>query len=107
MGLQLLFWLVPNFYVSAVAVAFQGFFLGPLFPGIILVTSILLPSHMHVAAIGFVAAFAGCGAAILPFAVGVLAQASGVQVLQPIILALLGSIMVLWLLLPRLGKKEE
>lgn len=31
-ALELIFWLVPQFYVSAVAVAFQGFFLGPLFP---------------------------------------------------------------------------
>ncbi|SPO04418.1 related to tetracycline resistance proteins [Cephalotrichum gorgonifer] len=107
MGLQLLFWLVPNFYVSAVAVAFQGFFLGPLFPGIVLVASALLPRHLHVVVIGFAAAFGGCGAAILPFAVGVLAQASGVKVLQPIILALLGALIVLWVLLPRIGKKRE
>ncbi len=32
MGLEILFWLVPQFVVSAVAVAFLGFFLGPLFP---------------------------------------------------------------------------
>lgn len=107
MGLQLLFWLVPNFYVSAVAVAFQGFFIGPLFPGVVLVASSLLPRHQHVAVIGFVAAFAGCGAAILPFGVGVLAQASGVQVLQPVILAFLGGLISLWLLLPRVGRKEE
>lgn len=31
-ALQLVFWLVPQFYVAAIAVAFQGFFLGPLFP---------------------------------------------------------------------------
>ncbi len=35
MGLELLFWLVPRFHVSAVAVAFLGFFLGPLFPAAI------------------------------------------------------------------------
>ena len=107
MGLQLLFWLVRNFYVSAVAVALQGFFLGPLFPGVVLVASSLLPRHQHVAVIGFISAFAGCGAAILPFGVGVLAQASGVQVLQPIVLAFLGALTALWLMLPRVGKKEE
>ncbi|KAI9866825.1 MAG: hypothetical protein M1813_000767 [Trichoglossum hirsutum] len=35
MGLELLFWLVPQFVVSAVAVAFLGFVMGPLFPGAI------------------------------------------------------------------------
>ncbi|KAF7556896.1 hypothetical protein G7046_g6182 [Stylonectria norvegica] len=68
MALELLFWLVPQFYVSAVAVAFQGFFLGPLFPGVVLVASKLLPRHQHVIVIGFAAALGGCGAAILPFA---------------------------------------
>lgn len=32
-ALQLVFWLVPEFVVSAVAVAFLGVFLGPMFPG--------------------------------------------------------------------------
>lgn len=107
MGLELLFWLVPQFYVSAVAVAFQGFFLGPLFPGIVLITSKLLPKHLHVVVIGFAAAFGGCGAAILPFLTGLLAEASGVQVLQPIILALLAALLVVWLCLPRVGKKKD
>lgn len=107
MGLELLFWLVPQFYVSAVAVALQGFFLGPLFPAVVVAATKLLPRHLHVSAIGFAAAFGGSGAAILPFAVGAIAQAKGVQVLQPIILALLAVILLLWLCLPRFNKKME
>ncbi|KAI1848832.1 hypothetical protein JX266_005260 [Neoarthrinium moseri] len=106
-GLELLFWLVPQFIVSAVAVSFQGFFLGPLFPAAIVAMSKLLPRHLHVGAIGFAAAFGGSGAAILPFAVGAIAQAKGVQVLQPIILALLAVIFGIWLGLPRFGRKSE
>nr|OQO23132.1 hypothetical protein B0A51_10089 [Rachicladosporium sp. CCFEE 5018] len=106
-GMQLLFWLVPQFYVSAVAVALQGFFLGPLFPAAVVAMTKLLPKHLHVSSIGFVAAFGGSGGAILPFAVGALAQAKGVQVLQPIILALLVAIWVVWMCLPRIGKKKE
>lgn len=89
------------------AVAFQGFFLGPLFPGVILVASSLLPRHQHVAVIGFIAAFAGVGASILPFVVGVLAQAEGVRVLQPIILAFLVCLIALWFMLPKVSKKED
>jgi fucose permease len=107
MALELIFWLVPQFYVSAVAVSLQGFFLGPLFPGAIVVAMKLLPRHLHVSAIGFAAAFGGSGAAIFPFVVGAIAQAKGVQVLQPIILALLGAILGLWLCLPRIHKKAE
>lgn len=79
-GLELLFWLVPQFYVSAVAVSLQGFFLGPLFPAAVVATTKLLPKHLHVSGIGFAAAFGGSGAAVFPFVTGVIAQARGVQV---------------------------
>ncbi|KAE8156373.1 major facilitator superfamily domain-containing protein [Aspergillus tamarii] len=85
-GLGLTLWLVPNFYASAVA---------------------LLPKSQHVSAIGFAAAFGGGGAAVLPFAVGAIAQARGVEVLQPFIIGLSGGILLLWLGLPRMPKKGE
>jgi fucose permease len=107
MALELIFWLVPQFYVSAVAVALQGFLMGPLFPAAIVVATKLLPRHLHVSAIGFAAAFGGSGAAVFPFAVGAIAQAKGVKVLQPIVLALLGVILGLWLCLPRIRRKAE
>lgn len=100
----LVLWLVPQFYASAVAVALQGFFLGPLFPAVVVVTTKLLPRHLHVSSIGFAAAFGGGGAAVLPFAAGAIAQLKGVKVLQPFILGLSGGILILWLGLPRLNK---
>ncbi|KAM3424687.1 hypothetical protein BST61_g6674 [Cercospora zeina] len=106
-GLQLLFWLVPQYYVSTVAVALQGFFLGPCFPAGVVVCTKLLPKHLHVSAIGFAAAFGGSGGAIFPYAVGAIAQAKGVQVLQPIILALMVVIIILWACLPRINKKAD
>lgn len=107
MAMQLLFWLVPQFIVSAVAVALQGFFLGPLFPAGIVAMTKLLPNHLHVGAIGFAAAFGASGGAIFPFVVGVIAQAKGVQVLQPIVLAILAVTLMLWLGLPRMNKKQD
>jgi fucose permease len=99
-ALQLLYWLVPNFIAAVIFVVFLGFFLGPLFPGAIVVATKILPSDHHVSAIGFAAAFGGGGAAVLPFAVGAIAQSQGVEVLQPIIVALLIAILLLWLCLP-------
>jgi hypothetical protein len=32
LGLQLIFWLVPNIIASATALSMRGFFFGPLFP---------------------------------------------------------------------------
>lgn len=107
MALQLLFWLVPEFYVSAIAVSLVGFFLGPLFPAAVVTTSKVLPPYLHVSAIGFAAALGGGGAAVFPFAVGALAQVRGVQVLQPIILALMAVLLVVWLCLPRLQDRRR
>ncbi|KAG6013515.1 hypothetical protein E4U54_006640 [Claviceps lovelessii] len=106
-GLELIFWLVPQFYVSAVAVALQGFFLGPLFPNAVLVASKLLPRQHHVLVIGFAAAFGGCGAAMLPFVTGILAQTRGPQVLQPMVLSLLLVLLGIWVCFPRIGKRKE
>jgi fucose permease len=99
-GLELLFWLIPSFISSAIFAAFLGVFLGPLFPAAILVATKLLPKRLHVSAIGFAAAVGSSGGAVLPFAVGAIAQAKGVQVLQPIGLALIVAILLLWISLP-------
>lgn len=63
-GFELIFWLVPQFIVSAVAVSLLGFFIGPIFPSTVIVVTKLLPTEMHVAAIGFSAAIGGGGAAV-------------------------------------------
>ncbi|KNG88062.1 putative bypass of stop codon protein [Aspergillus nomiae NRRL 13137] len=100
----LVVWLVPNFYVSAVVVSIQGFFLGPLFPCVVAVITKLLPKNLHVAAIGFVAAFGGAGAAVIPFVAGGIAQGSGVKSLLPFVVGVSAGILLLWLGLPRLRK---
>lgn len=104
LGLELLFWLVPQFIVSAVAISLVGFFIGPMFPSAVIMATKLLPQDLHVAAIGFAAALGGGGAAVLPFAVGAIANARGVQTLQPIVLALLAVLLAIWLSLPRIPK---
>lgn len=75
-----------------------------MFPGAIVVATRLLPRALHVSAIGFAAAFGASGAAILPFAIGAVAQAKGVEVLQPFAIALTVSILLLWGALPRMPK---
>lgn len=106
-ALELLFWLIPSFLVSAIAVSLQGFFLGPVFPSAIVVVTKLLPKHTHVTAISFISAVGSSGGAIWPFVVGAVAQARGVQTLQPIILSLVVVMVGIWLGLPRVRGKRE
>lgn len=105
-ALQLIFWLVPQFVVSAVAVAFLGFFLGPMFPGGVMMAAKLLPKHIHVSALGFAMALGGTGGTVFPFAIGAIAAKKGVSVLQPIILSLIAVLAMIWLSFPRIRKRE-
>lgn len=107
LALQLLFWLVPQFVVSAVAVAFLGFFLGPMFPGAVMVTAKLLPKDIHVSAIGFAMAIGGTGGTVFPFIIGAVAASRGVWVLQPIVLSLIVVVAIVWFLFPRIKKRDE
>lgn len=107
MVLELLFWLIPHFLVSAVMISLLGFFIGPMFPAAMIVGTKLLPKNLHVAALGFAAALGATGACVFPFAIGAIAQAKGVQVLQPIILAMLAVDLGVWLLIPKLPKVRE
>lgn len=100
-ALQLVFWLVPNLIVSAVAASLVGFFIGPMFPGAINLTAKLLPKHIHVSAMGFAMALGGTGGTIFPFIIGAIAQSKGVWVLQPFVLGLFVVLAVTWFLYPR------
>ncbi|SCV52392.1 related to tetracycline resistance proteins [Fusarium fujikuroi] len=100
-ALELVFWLVPNLVVSAVAAAIIGVAMGPMYPVAVVLITKVMPRSLHVGTIGFAASFGGSGGAILPFAVGAIAQAKGVQTLQPIVLAICVVLGCLWLLLPR------
>ncbi|MCJ1329325.1 hypothetical protein MMC10_006004 [Thelotrema lepadinum] len=97
---ELTFWLIPNLVVTAVSVALLGFFLGPMFPTAVVLITKVLPRRLHVGTIGFATAFGGSGGAILPFVVGAIAQAKGVETIQPIILATFVVLAVLWGALP-------
>ena len=43
----------------------------------------------------------------MPFAVGAIVQARGVQTLQPVIMAFLVLLLAIWLMLPRIPRHEH
>ncbi|KAH8130625.1 hypothetical protein FP744_10003789 [Trichoderma asperellum] len=99
--LELVFWLGQEFAVSAVMAALIGVSTGMIMPSGIRMMTKLLPPEKHLVSVGFATAFAVSGSSIFPFAAGALAQVYGVQVLQPVALALFGSQLLLWLFISR------
>ncbi|CAE6464179.1 unnamed protein product [Rhizoctonia solani] len=70
----------------------------------------LTPDKIHrllTGAISWIASSGMSGSAVFPFITGVIAQKHGVQVLQPLIVGLLGTMVVIWALIPQVGKKKE
>lgn len=106
-ALGVLYRFVPHFTASVIFIILLGFFLGPLFPAAVIVAIKVLPKDRHASTIGFAAAFGGGGAAVLPFAVGAIAQKKGVEVMQPVVLAVLAKLILLWLLIPGGMKKGD
>ncbi|KAI0171420.1 major facilitator superfamily domain-containing protein [Pestalotiopsis sp. NC0098] len=101
--LQTLFALIEVPAASAVLVTLVGFFLGPMFPsGVVLITR-LLPPHLHVGTVSFVASTGQIGGALLPFALGAIADRIGIGAFQYIILAQLIVTLLIWLCFPRLA----
>ncbi|KGO72757.1 Major facilitator superfamily domain, general substrate transporter [Penicillium italicum] len=86
-GLQLVFWLVPNIITEAVA-------------GISVGSKIFSP-EIRSSAIAFVFVLGQIGGSVFPALTGIIAGQVGVQVLQPMLVGLLGAAGVSWLILPK------
>ncbi|KAI6778679.1 Bypass of stop codon protein-like protein [Emericellopsis cladophorae] len=99
-GLQILFWMVPNIIAASVAISFVGFFTGPLFATGINVGTKLFPPGLHATALAFVFVFAQMGGSFFPVIAGVIASSEGVGTLQPILVAILACTGISWVLVP-------
>lgn len=81
-------WLSPGAIVSAIALCFMGFCLGPIFPTTIAVTSRFVPAALLPGAIGFLTSVGSAGAAFFPWIAGATTQRFSLQVLPPYVLLL-------------------
>lgn len=98
--MTVLVWKVPSFVGNAFCTAVIGFVLGPIFPTSLSLATKLLPTEIHMTAFATMSSFASIGSALYPFITGALANAKGVAVLQPMMLAILSVMAGLWCLFP-------
>ncbi|KAG9085360.1 hypothetical protein FS749_004472 [Ceratobasidium sp. UAMH 11750] len=98
--MTILVWKVPSFLTNAFCTALIGFVLGPIYPISLTLATKLLPVEIHMTALATMSSCAQMGSAICPFVTGVLANAKGVGVLQPILLGILSLMAGLWCLFP-------
>jgi fucose permease len=94
-------WFSSSAVVSAVALCFIGFCLGPMFPTTIAVTSQFVPGPLLPSAIGFLMSVSSAGAALFPWAAGAAMQEFSLSVLPPYLLVLTFAMAIGWVALWR------
>lgn len=82
--LEIVIWLVPSLVGNAVAVAFVGLLLGPMFPIALSTSRKVVPRWIYTGAIGWICGIGQAGSAALPFITGAVADAVGISSLQPL-----------------------
>ncbi|KAH9942152.1 MFS general substrate transporter [Epithele typhae] len=105
--LELVVWLVPSLVGGAVAVAFVGMLLGPMYPLVVNHARQVLPPWLLSGSIGWIAGFGQAGSAFLPFVTGALASKVGIKVLQPVIVSMMGVMVTVWVFVPHAPRRLE
>ncbi|KAJ3563562.1 hypothetical protein NP233_g8859 [Leucocoprinus birnbaumii] len=99
-ALELVIWLVPSLIGGAVAVSIVGVLLGPMYPIAMNQAGRVLPQWLLTGSIGWIAGFGQAGSAAIPFITGAISARHGIKSLQPLLIAMMGCMMVLWFLVP-------
>ncbi|KAI0705166.1 major facilitator superfamily domain-containing protein [Cytidiella melzeri] len=99
--LEATIWAVPSFLENAIAVSCIGMLLGPMYPILVHHSSKILPKWLYAGCIGWISGLGQTGSAILPFLTGLLASRFGITALQPFIVSMMSTMIVLWAFVPR------
>ncbi|EJD40210.1 MFS general substrate transporter [Auricularia subglabra TFB-10046 SS5] len=97
-ALDIVIWQVPHLVGDAVAASFTGLALGPMYPLIMNFASASIPRHLLTGSIGWIAGFGQVGSAAFPFVTGAMASRWDIRVLPPMIVAMIGVMLLLWVL---------
>ncbi|KAF7360156.1 MFS domain-containing protein [Mycena venus] len=100
-GLQLVVWLVPSLIGGAISVAFVGLLSGPIYPLALNRAAKLFPPWLLTATMSWMAAMATVGGAVVPFVAGAISSKAGIKSVEPVILAMMVTMLFLWMLVPK------
>ncbi|KAK7034020.1 hypothetical protein VNI00_012451 [Paramarasmius palmivorus] len=106
-GLELIVWLVPSLIGGGVAISLVGVILGPMYPITLNHARRILPRRLLTGAVGWICGFGKSGAAVVPFMTGVLAGKFGIGSLQPLLIAMMAAMIVLWAIVPGGPRKVD
>ncbi|KAF8068709.1 MFS general substrate transporter [Lyophyllum atratum] len=106
-GLELIVWLVPSLIGDAVAVSIVGVLLGPMYPIAMNHAGRVLPRWILTGSIGWIAGFGQAGSAVLPFMTGAISSKFGIKSLQPLLVAMMGLMIIMWAIVPKGPRRAD
>lgn len=105
--LECIAWLVPTFTSTAVCTALIGLVISTFYSATIAMGGKLIPRNMHADAFSIISAVGQSGSAFWPLIVGIMSTKTGIWVVEPTVVALLGAQGACWWLVPRVGRHTE
>jgi len=104
--LEVTIWVVPSLLENAVAVSFIGLLLGPMYPILMNYCTDVLPRWLLTGCVGWIGGIGQTGSAVLPFLTGLLASKFGIESLQPFIVSMMSTMVVIWAFVPRARRMD-
>ncbi|PIL23349.1 hypothetical protein GSI_14660 [Ganoderma sinense ZZ0214-1] len=102
LALELVVWLVPSLIADGVAVSLVQFFLGTILPLVANhVRPVIVAPELFSGAISWISAIAPMGSTVAVFVSGVIASRTGINNLNPLVIALMGLMLVTWVFVPK------
>ncbi|KZT71492.1 MFS general substrate transporter [Daedalea quercina L-15889] len=106
-GLEFMAWWIPVFASTAVCTAFVGLAISMFYTAAITTGGKLIPRNMHADAFALISSIGQSGSALWPLVVGIMSTRSGIWVVEPTVVALLGAQGICWALVPRVARRIE
>ncbi|KAK8212049.1 major facilitator superfamily domain-containing protein [Phyllosticta capitalensis] len=104
---QILTWQVPSLLSNYISIGVLGLLIGPIYPCSQTIMVRLLPPKIQMNAVGLIEGAGSSGGALAPFLTGLLAQARGTWVVNPVCVAMFAGMLACWWGLPRVKKPVE
>ncbi|KAI0052084.1 MFS general substrate transporter [Auriscalpium vulgare] len=106
-GLEVTVWAVPSLVENAVAVSLIGLLMGPMYPILVNHATKVLPRWLLTGAIGLITGVGQTGSAVLPLVTGILASKFGISSLQPLVIAMMGVMTIVWAVTPKEQRRDD
>ncbi|KAI0783169.1 MFS general substrate transporter [Abortiporus biennis] len=104
--LEVTVWVIPSLVENAVAVSCVGLFFGPMYPILMNSCRDYLPKWILTASVGWISGFGQAGSAVLPFLTGLFASKFGIGSLQPLVVSMMSTLVIIWALVPRVRRLD-